>query len=500
MTAFNFNNPSRQSVKGIVVIFGVSVYKVSKGILIASAALLLKYLQSGKGPDFTQPKFVLSIAAIVVFFLFIAILRFLNFKFYIREEYFFLKKGIINKEEISVSFSRIQNVYIKQNLLQQLIDVVSLSIETAGDDKTEIEITALSRPKALALKKLLLVGAKEQGLTESSEDSNVEEEVYFKASIKKLLLEGISENHLKSFILIFAFLVGIYQDLKEFVDNVEFAERFREWFQLESESMMALLLFNLTLLGILLVVSFFFSMIRMFVQNFNLTVLRKANGLEISKGLFNKINLGLTSSRIQTTTVSTNKLKKALGLYKLSFTQAMANKKQQLKFSIVGLNHSQIYELLEQFYPKGLNRLVRHKPNIYIVYKRLWINSIILLVVNIGLYFLPAEFLLLNLIFLLYIALNTYYMYKKTYYHVDENYIVLGGGGLIETISKYLEVHKTQAVEIKQTIFQKRRRLASLTVHSASKSITIPHIDKTEAVEISNFILYLVESQNKNWM
>ncbi|MEN8884933.1 MAG: PH domain-containing protein [Winogradskyella sp.] len=33
-----------------------------------------------------------------------------------------------NKEEISVSTSKIQNVYIKQNVLQQIINVVSLSI------------------------------------------------------------------------------------------------------------------------------------------------------------------------------------------------------------------------------------------------------------------------------------------------------------------------------------------------------------------------------------
>jgi putative membrane protein len=500
MSEFNFEIPSRQSAKGILVIFGVSVFKVGKGIVIAGAALVLKYLQSGKGPDLTQPIFIISVLAIAIFFLIIAILRYLNFKFFLKEDYFFLQKGIINKEEISVSFGRIQNVYIKQNLLQQLINVVSLAIETAGDDKTEIEITALSKTKAMALKSKLLAEVKAQNTNSDGLDAAETEELYFKASVKKLLLEGMSENHLKSFVLIFAFLVGIYQDIKEFVNSVEFAERFRGWFQLNSESVMTLLLFNISLVGALLVVSFFFSMIRMFVQNFDLTVIRKPNGLEISKGLFNKISLSLTSSRIQTTTVSTNRLKKALGLYKLAFTQAMANKKQQLSFSVVGLNRNQIYELLEQFYPKVLDKITKHKPNIYIVYRRLWLNAWLLIVINIGLYFLPMEFLLLNILFVLYIGFNTYFMYKKTYYHVDENYIVLGGGGLIDTFSKYLEIHKAQAVEITQTIFQKRRKLASLTVHSASKSITIPHIEKTEALAISNFILYLVESQNKDWM
>jgi putative membrane protein len=175
MSEFNFENPSRQSAKGILVIFGVSVFKVGKGIVIAGAALVLKYLQSGKGPDLTQPIFIISVLAIAIFFLIIAILRYLNFKFFLKEDYFFLQKGIINKEEISVSFGRIQNVYIKQNLLQQLINVVSLAIETAGDDKTEIEITALSKTKAMALKSKLLAEVKAQN---TNSDEYIMEQCY----------------------------------------------------------------------------------------------------------------------------------------------------------------------------------------------------------------------------------------------------------------------------------------------------------------------------------
>jgi len=152
MSAFNFETPSRQSAKGIIVIFGVSAYKILKGLAIAFIALFLKYIKSDKSPDLTSPIFILSCIGLVVLFLLIAVLRFLNFKFFIKDNYFFLRKGIFNKEEISISKDKIQNVYIKQNVIQQLINVVSLSIETAGDDKTEIEITALSRDKALVLK------------------------------------------------------------------------------------------------------------------------------------------------------------------------------------------------------------------------------------------------------------------------------------------------------------------------------------------------------------
>lgn len=70
---------------------------------------------------------------ILVYLLVVAFLNYWNFKFYLKDDDFYLTTGILNKESTVISKSKIQNVYIKQNFLQQLIDVVSLNIETAGD-------------------------------------------------------------------------------------------------------------------------------------------------------------------------------------------------------------------------------------------------------------------------------------------------------------------------------------------------------------------------------
>ena len=497
MSAFNFETPSRQSAKGIIVIFGVSAYKILKGLAIAFIALFLKYIKSDKSPDLTSPIFILSCIGLVVLFLLIAVLRFVNFKFFIKDNYFFLRKGIFNKEEISISKDKIQNVYIKQNVIQQLINVVSLSIETAGDDKTEIEITALSRDKALVLKEYLLSGLK---LIDNKDVQIAEETVYFKASVKKLLLEGITENHFKSFVLIFAFIVGIYNDIKEFISELNLSSKFGKWFQLDNESIIGLLLINVTLIVTLLILSFLLSLIRMLIQNFDLTVKIKPNGLEISKGLLNKINLSLTNSRIQNTIASTNRVKRALGLYKLSFTQAMINKKQQLKFNIVGLSKLQLDELIQQFYPNVQNRLTKHKPQKYLLYRMLWIGFMVIAIINLGLYFSPKLFLLANIPFIAFVIANAMITYKKAYFHIDEELIVVGYGMLIETHTSYLEIKKTQAVTLNQTIFQKRRGIASVVVNSASKSITIPHVDLQTANEIKNYLIYKVEYENKDWM
>jgi putative membrane protein len=288
--------------------------------------------------------------------------------------------------------------------------------------------------------------------------------------------------------------------MKEFVEQLDLTSNFGSWIKLDSESFMSFLLFNITIVVILLILSFLFSLIKMLIQNFELTVIRNSDGLEISKGLFNKINLGLSASRIQNTTIITNRLKEIFGLYKLAFTQAMANKKQQLNFNIVGLGKTQIAELLQQFYPNVEERLIKNKPNVYLKYRLISISSIFLVLINLGLLLGPNELLLINIPLLIFIISNVIYVYKKAYYHIDEDYIVIGSGALIETKTDFLEIKKVQGISLDQTIFQKRKKLASVVLYTASKPITIPHVELKTAFQIKNYLLFKLESENKDWM
>ncbi len=505
MHAYNFNTPSRQSLKGIIVIFGVSIYKVIKALILVFAALLLKYLQSDKSINLWSLKFSLPILGVVIFFLVIAILRYRNFRFHINADYFILQKGIFNKEEVSIAKSKIQNVYIKQNVLQQLINVVSLAIETAGDDKTEIEITALERPKAIALKtKLLELNTEQDILEEVATDikpvSTATDNVFFKASIKQLILEGVTENHFRSFGLILVFIAGLYNDFEEFLVQFKIEDTLQDWFQKDHGSFLVGLIFNLIILLVLLVLSFFVSVVKVMIQNFDLKVIRTTNGLEISKGLFNKINLSLKASRIQTTTLTTNRFKQALGLFQLRFTQAMVNKKQRQKFNIIGLNSSKINELLDVFYPNLNTKTEIHKPHKYMFIRILYILSVPVLVFNVLFVIFQNSLLLLNIPIVLLLALNAWFQFKKKYYSIDDTYITIGGGGLINTTKSFLEVHKIQGVAVIQTIFQKKRNLATIKIYSAAEALEIPHISFASAQNIANYLLFKIESENKDWM
>ena len=63
-----------------------------------------------------------------------------------------------------------------------------------------------------------------------------------------------------------------------------------------------------------------------------------------------------------------------------------------------------------------------------------------------------------------------------------------------------MELFKIQSVEFRQTIFQKRRKLASLHLMNAAGSMTIPYINALMAKQIYDYLLYHTEVSKKKWM
>ena len=118
---------------------------------------------------------------------------------------------------------------------------------------------------------------------------------------------------------------------------------------------------------------------------------------------------------------------------------------------------------------------------------------------SLSVFFFGIEMLWINTIFIPFAILYVYFAFKKAYYVISDEFVTIGSG-VIDTTTNILEIHKIQAVKIKQTIFQNRRRIASVVISTASKSVTIPYVSKSEALAIYNFLLFKVESQDKDWM
>lgn len=497
MQTTDFSNPIRQSYKGIIIIFAFNTYNFVRRFFVLFIAFGISLTKKKNFANVTPTVIFISVTGIIIILLILAVLKYLNFKFYLSKDDFHLSTGIINKDNTIISKSKIQNVYIKQNFLQQLINVVSLNIETAGDNKSEISIKALDKPTALQLKKELFNASEpSETLVTKSEATTV----FFKVSLKRLFLEGISQNHLKSFVVIMSFVIGLYYEFKDYFRSLKLRQRVEELGHLDDGNILNIIIVNTIIFLFAILISLLFSVVKTVVTNFNLEVVENQKTIEINKGLFTKVSLSLTPSRIQNIVIKSNRIKRYFDLHTLSVKQAMVNAKQRKNFVIIALEKEQLKHLVDKLLINYTSDIEASKPKAYYKYILALKAFAIVSVINIiGLFISGNMMWFINIALIVCSVLYVSTTYRKAYYKIDDDFITIGSGFIDSTIN-ILEIHKIQAINLKQTVFQKRRKITSLIVHTASKSVKIPYISQTEANLIYDFLLFKVESQNKDWM
>ncbi len=492
MSMSSFSSPTRQSGKGIIIIFLVNFYNVIKksiGVIIAFGVVVER-----KTILENKILIVLISVGILSFFTIHAILTYRHFKFHITTTNFYLTKGILKKENTVIPKATIQNIYIKQNIIQQLINVVALNVETAGDETTEIEIKALSKVQAAQLKQELLVN----NTPKTSANNDAQPTVFHKPSAKKIILEGFALNHFKTFGVIITVLYSFFQQNRHYIENLKLEDKVKHWYLIDDN-----VFFKISFFVILsVIITILISAGKTFFVNYNLSVVEKNNNLEIKKGLLKKTHLSLTPSRIQNIDIITNRLRKYLDLYTIAIKQAMTDKKTKDNFSIIALNKTQIHAFLDKIYANynSQNTTGLQKPEPYYVRLLILFMSLIVLGINIIAFLvLKEQFWVVNTFLLPFAFFYIYIKYKKIYYCISDNYITVGSG-LIDTKTEITAHHKIQMVRYSQSMFQKLKNIASVKIYTASNEVNIIYVTQSKAIAITNYLLYKAESSNKDWL
>lgn len=490
---FDFSEFSKQSSKGIIVNYFIILYKVLK-----SSWVLIPILLTKDTSEFNFTKILLTVLAILIYILIRAILIYLNFKFKIKENAFILKQGILNKSNISVPFEKIQHVNFKQNFIQQLINVTQVEIETAGAKTVEISIKALSREKAVALKKALFAKKKEIVTIEKAKPIK---ETLHKISVKELIKISISENHFKSLALLFAFIFSGYMQVKDFLETLELDEKLDALLEENASSVLGDLFLILVLFVLSFIISVIISFVTTFIRHFNLNATLEGNSLEISQGLITKQSNIIKKQKVQSIEVLTNPIQQKLGIYNVFFKQAVSGKINHKKIiKVVGCSKDQINVFKNLlFLNTNFDNEEKHKPDSY--YKsQLFFRSFLFLVLLNGVFAIfSTSLFFINILLVPLLILLVLLKYKKSYYFLNKNMLVIGSGQ-IGTKTTYFEHFKLQRITMKHTFFQKRKGVVNLVLQTASGKITLPCIRTKKALDMYNFMLYKSEISTEKWM
>jgi len=501
MKANNFSEFSRQNPKGIILYFFTILFRIIK-----SSWVLIPIFITKKNISFDTTIVIGSIALLTLVILVISILYYLNFKFKIKDNHFILTQGIFNKTNTSIAFERIQNINFKQNLLQQIIGVTKVEIETAGAKKTEVSVKALSKERAILLKEAVLKEDYILDQTLENEPKIVPKKVILKITLSQLAKVALTENHFKSLGIAIALYLSLSSQLGDYfkqfkIENmIDGAEIF---INENSEVITNSYLIIASIVFFAIIISLIVSTVLVFLFHFDLTLSVKKDSLEINQGLFTKRNNILKKEKVQYITISSNPLKKLLKINSIFFKQASSEKvKKKKQIRVVGSKKPQNNMLKHLLFGEHeYSNLEVYKPDFYYIYQMIIKSIIIITIINTVLYFgfEKPNYISMNLFLLLITSLFIYLRYTKSYFKIT-NSMLIKGHGRIETHTTFFEYYKIQNVKLVQTIFQKRAKVMNIVLQTASGKIKIPCIPNEQAYYLYNVFLKKSQTSKKKWI
>ena len=496
MNRIDFSRPRRQSVKGLVLIFLQEGKKAIKSLWpILVPLILARHSGTDKHLLFVGTVVAASLILLVIH----SLLYYQAFRFHIDNQHFILRKGYLSRKNLTIPLDRIQNVNTNQTLLQQLLDVMSVEIETAGTSKTELKIHALSKAVAtqLAMELSRYREAKQPDNPVDEPKPAEEEKLILRLTNRDLLRIGISQNHLKTAFVIFIFGVQFYNQVKEYFE--EKAEQYaQEALEYISQSGWAIVT---SMVLFFVIISFAYSMVQTLILHYDLRFFKLNQSYRIVSGLLNRKNILIPFRKIQQLNWETNPIRRLFGIYRVTIPQATGGVDITPSVRAVpGCRYQHIEELKSDLFgPDALTEQpLMHSLPVY--FRRTW------LYLGWAPAFLFSPLLLIdwrNLFLLigwiLFMLVYSRLRLKKSYFQINQDQIRVSSGAISHQF-KQMEFHKVQHLIFTQSVFLKRLGVASLEIGNASGKIRVPFIDVKIARAVYDYLLYYAEISDRSWM
>ena len=494
----NFNQPQRQSSIGVLILFVNSLQKIGRAFVPILVVFFLKI------QTVSIPILVLASIAIILVVGVFAYLRYLNFTFYIDEksEEFIVNDGVFNKSKIVISLHKIQQVSIHQNVLQRIINIYEISVDTAGTDKQEGNIKAVSNQVALALKAKLL---ENQSLAENQQEEVAEEyenkKPFLKIQLINLFKIGITSNYGKSIGLILTFFLTIYENLRnigkeDVLSRLEIENKFNSY---------PVFISILVAIAGLFFIVFVLNICRTIIKYFNFTIEKQKGSLLLSYGLISKQSTIVKPEKVQIVSISQNYFQKKLKILEIKIKQATGDdtKKSKSGIEILGCNESeknQILELIFDTIPLANSKL---KPN----WRKLVFAIFLSIILPLSVFLIVYNYTEINLkqyvpiaffyvIFVGIIQLFSFYNYRL---YIGQKHVIKKHGAW-EREHNIIEINKIQAITTAQLFWHKNLNIGTITLHTAGGNLSF-YLGNFEVLQnYTNQWLYAIETSDSNWM
>jgi putative membrane protein len=451
---------------------------------------------------------VLGLFAVAAIALSLAALGWWRYTFAVDAGELVVKKGVVSQDTLTVPLDRVQSVSIEQKLLHRLVGLVQISLDTAGTTTTEFTIDAVDRAVAVALQRAAAdyrpdLGQQSGQSTSAAAsdgtqaDRTQDDSTYVHQSEQP---ERVVVRHDPRRIVRIALARMPFSGLAFAAPLLAFGDNFVEALpvdlpELEVDNGAALLWFIPAAFMIILVVSVIFNVIRVLLNDWNLTITSTVAGLRRDAGLLSTTSVASSVPRVQHVEIQQRLLERFAHIQ----TTTLHNVGEG-NFQVPGCDEDQAQELrsLALDGSAGVTVLDQHVSSLE-VFKVVRNSSIVTSVISVGLWFAVGWWALFVLVLIPAVWWLTRRQVGLRRWGIAADAIAdrteLWGWKSEEAL-----LRKVNGVTVRQSLFERKRDLATVRLQMAGSSISIGMIPLTEARAVRDRALYVAETDRRPFM
>jgi putative membrane protein len=381
--------------------------------------------------------------------------RFRRIDYELTTDTFDLNSGVFSRREREIPYHRIQNVDIGQNIVQRAFGIAEVSLETAGGGSTEAQLRYVSREEADRLQDEISQRKRGADAAEETDEEAVGETLFELSDREHLILGVVSAD--------FRFL-GALSVLAPIL-----APQFAGVFAPEAD---LLLLFGPAIAIAGLVAFWILSGFLQILRYYDFELTRRGDELRYERGLLQRYNGTVPLSKVQSVSVQENVIARLLGYASVVIQTAGYAPGQdgsQVESAVPIAKRDRAFSLARAVEPFGEVTFQRPPTRARTRYAVRYTIGLAVLVgvfwlINATTGFLPLWYVPAAAVVLVPVAAHL--KWKHLGYYTDGEHVVTRHG-FWRRRTIVVPYDRVQVVFSSQTVFQRRRRLGTLTIDTA---------------------------------
>lgn len=444
-----------------------------------------------------------------------AVVRYLTFSYRIEAGELITRQGIFERTERHIRLERVQEIRIEQGVLHRLFGVVDASVETAGGQGPEAQLSVLSRREAERLRqavsnKALIQDA--EGGSNLVADATAGRERLRQLHLRDLVLAGLTSNHLVSAFVLMGTLWALVDDIlpRDSYEQIARAAQGQVSRLLAQGTETALMVAGLGLL-LLFLVSLLFSVIGSIVLFYGFTLSQSGANLHRSYGLLTRRVSSLPRRRIQVLEIKEGMLRRLLHLAALRADTAgnaaadQEEKKEGRDVLLPIVPRRSLDALLPVIFTDlEPGPIVWTRVSKLAVVRDTIRGGLVCMIATGGMYWYNRDlFGLWPLILLPLVCGGSLLRYYNLGYMFRERYLYTRRGSLSRS-THIVPIRNAQTVTIRQSPVSRRLGLATLIVDTAGQSYTgggpvISNLPLEEAQSLATTLAHRAAATRYRW-